>query len=138
MAAKQISVFLENKSGRLAEVTKVLGEGGINLRAMTIADTADFGILRLVADDTNKASQILNDGGFTSKTTDVLAMEVPDTPGGLAQLLAVFSQNGVNIEYLYASLEHTRDKAIIIFKVEDTVLGSKVLSENSIAQLTEW
>lgn len=138
MALEQISVFLENKSGRLAEVAKVLGEGGINLRAITIADTADFGILRLIADDTDKASKILDGGGFTSKITEVLAVEVPDTPGGLAHVMSVFSQNSVNIEYLYASLEHTKDKAIIIFKVEDTASGAKVLGENDVTQLTEW
>ncbi len=119
MATKQISVFLENKSGRLAEVTRILGEGDINLRAMSIADTADFGILRLIADNSDRALKILDSNNFTAKVTDVLAVEVPDKPGGLAQVMKVFSENDVNIEYLYVSLERNKDNAVIIFKVEN-------------------
>jgi hypothetical protein len=138
MSVKQISIFLENKSGRLAEVTKILGDGGINLRAITIADTADFGILRLIADDPDKALKILESGGFTAKVTEVLAVEVPDSPGGLAKAMAVFSENAVNIEYLYASLEHTQQKAVIIFKVEELARGQDVLSRSDMKQITSW
>ena len=138
MSVKQISVFLENKSGRLADVTRVLGEGGVNLRAITIADTADFGILRLIADDPDKALQILEGGGFTAKVTEVLAVEVPDTPGGLAKAMMLFSKNDVNIEYLYASLEHTQQKAVIVFKVEELTRGEKVLAESDMNQVTAW
>ena len=138
MSVKQISVFLENKSGRLADVTRVLGEGGVNLRAITIADTADFGILRLIADDPDKALQILEGGGFTAKVTEVLAVEVPDTPGGLAKAMTLFSKNDVNIEYLYASLEHTQQKAVIVFKVEELTRGEKVLAESDMNQVTAW
>ena len=138
MATKQISVFLENKSGRLAEVTRILGEGGINLRAMSIADTADFGILRLIADNSDRALKILDSNNFTAKVTDVLAVEVPDKPGGLAQVMKVFSENDVNIEYLYVSLERNKDNAVIIFKVENIELGAKVLEENRFNLVSIW
>jgi hypothetical protein len=138
MATKQISVFLENKSGRLAEVTRILGEGDINLRAMSIADTADFGILRLIADNSDRALKILDSNNFTAKVTDVLAVEVPDKPGGLALVMKVFSENDVNIEYLYVSLERNKDNAVIIFKVENIELGAKVLEENSFNLVSIW
>ena len=138
MSVKQISVFLENKSGRLAEVTRILGERGVNLRAITIADTADFGILRLISDDPDETLRILEGGGFTAKVTEVLAVEVPDTPGGLAQVMSLFSGNNVNIEYLYASLEHTKNKAVIIFKIDELSRGEQVLKESEMNQVTSW
>ncbi len=138
MATKQISVFLENKSGRLAEVTRILGEGDVNLRAMSIADTADFGILRLIADNSDRALKILDSNNFTAKVTDVLAVEVPDKPGGLSLVMKVFSENDVNIEYLYVSLERNKDNAVIIFKVENIELGAKVLEENSFNLVSIW
>ncbi|RKX78856.1 MAG: amino acid-binding protein [Spirochaetes bacterium] len=132
MSVKQISVFLENKSGRLAEVTKALGKGGINLRAITIADTADFGILRLIVNDPDGALKILEKEGFTAKETDVLAVEVEDKPGGLAKVMEIFEKNRVNIEYLYATLEKNRDNAVVIFKVEDIAHGQKIIEENNL------
>ena len=138
MTVKQISIFLENKSGRLAEVTKLLGDGNINLRAMTIADTADFGILRLIADNTERALKILEDGGFTARVTEVLGVEIPDKPGGLASVMDVLSKNGVNIEYLYVSLEKNENNAIVIFKVENIQKGMKALQENNFNTISFW
>ncbi len=132
MRIKQISIFLENVSGRLAEVTRTLANAGINLRALTIADTADFGILRIVADQPELALKALADGGFTAKETEVLAVEVDDRPGGLAHAMEIFRRNRVNIEYLYVSLEKTREKAVVIFKVEDIALGMKIVEENNL------
>ncbi|MCX7787507.1 MAG: ACT domain-containing protein [Spirochaetes bacterium] len=132
MIIKQISIFLENVAGRLAEVTKLLAKHEINLRAMTIADTADFGILRIVVDQPDKALKVLRDGGFTAKTTEVLAVEVEDRPGGLAKVMEIFQQNHVNIEYLYVSLEKNKDKAVVIFKVEDLKLGQKIVEEHGL------
>jgi hypothetical protein len=132
MVIKQISIFLENVSGRLAEVTKILAKEGINLRAMTIADTADFGILRIVADNPDAALKALTTGGFTAKVTDVLAVEVADKPGGLAAVMEIFQQNHVNIEYLYVSLERNKDKAVVIFKVEDLAHGKKIVEEHGL------
>ena len=127
MALQQISVFLENKSGRLAEVTQLLGKGGVNLRAISIADTADFGILRLIVDKPAQTLELMAANGFTAKETDVLGVEIPDRPGGLAEILKVFNENSVNIEYLYATLEKNADKAVVIFKVEDLDHGVKII-----------
>ena len=138
MTIKQISVFLENVSGRLAEVTKILSSGGINLRAITIADTADFGILRIVCDNPDKALKVLEENGFTARETEVLAVEVADKPGGLAEVMEIFNRNKVNIEYLYTSLEKNRDNAAIIFKVEDTVHGQKIIEENGLTAVTTF
>ncbi len=135
MTVHQISVFLENKSGRLAEVTKLLGSGGVNLRAITIADTADFGILRVIVDDREKALKLLRDAGFTSKVTEVYAIEIEDKPGGLARIMDVFESNSLNIEYLYATLEKNKDNAIIIFRVEDLEKARKIIEENNLRTL---
>ena len=131
MGIKQISVFLENTSGRLSEVTKTLANAGINLRAISIADTEDFGILRLIADKTDEAIAALNSAGFTTGLTDVIAVEIDDVPGSLAKLMELFQKSQVNIEYLYASLEGKMGKAVVIFKLEDYEKGIKILSENN-------
>lgn len=118
MKIKQISIFLENKSGRLARVTRVLGENNINIRALSIADTTDFGILRLIVNDPDKAFSILKEAGFTVSSTDVIAVEVPDRPGGLAEALAMLQEAGINIEYLYAFLQKATRAALVVFRVE--------------------
>ena len=133
MKIKQISIFLENTAGRIADVTKVLKDNSINLRAIMIADTADFGILRIITDDSDKALSVLKDAKFTTKTTDVLAISISDKVGALHDVMALFQNNGINIEYLYASLEKTGDTAIIIFKVEDADKGLKVIKENGLS-----
>ena len=138
MTIKQISVFLENVSGRLAEVTKILSDGGVNLRAITIADTADFGILRIVCDNPHKALEVLEKNDFTARETEVLAVEVDDKPGGLSQVMDIFYKNGVNIEYLYTSLEKNRDRAAVIFKVEDVELGQRIIKENGLTAITTF
>jgi len=136
MTINQISVFLENKSGRLADVTKVLADGEINLRAMTIADTADFGILRLVVNNPDKAARLLEENGFTIRITKVLGIEIDDKPGGLHKIMELFKENGLNIEYLYASLENKNQKAVVIFKVEDVNLGIKIIESNSLVAIS--
>ena len=133
MKIKQISIFLENTAGRIADVTKTLKDNSINLRAIMIADTADFGILRIITDDSEKALSVLKDAKFTTKTTDVLAISISDKVGALHDVMALFQNNGINIEYLYASLEKTGDTAIIIFKVEDADKGLKVIEENGLS-----
>jgi hypothetical protein len=129
MAVKQISVFLENKSGRLAAVTRLLAEKGINIRALSIADTSDFGILRLIVDQPDRAYQVLKEGGFTVSATDVLAVAVPDKPGGLAPALAALEAADINIEYLYAFVAKCADLAMVLFKVNDTEKAIAVLSQ---------
>jgi hypothetical protein len=132
MGIKQISVFLENTTGRLSEVTKTIANAGINLRAISIADTADFGILRIIVNKTDETVNALNAAGFTTRQTDVVAVEIEDEPGSLAKLMELFQQSQVNIEYLYASLEGQVGKAVVIFKLQDHEKGLKILSENGL------
>ncbi|MDD2585297.1 MAG: ACT domain-containing protein [Syntrophomonadaceae bacterium] len=141
--AIQISVFLENKAGRLSHVTRILGESGINIRALSIADTSDYGILRIIVNDPAKAYKILKEAGFTVSETDVIAVQVPDSPGGLADILEQMSEEDLNIEYLYAFLGTAENDALVIFKVEDfekarqtfPAKGIKFLDENKLYQL---
>ena len=129
MKVRQISVFLENTTGRLAEVTSLLAEGGINIRAISIADTADFGILRMIVDKPDEALGLFKKADYTAKETDVLGVEVKDSPGGLADVMEIFHKENYGIEYLYASLERTADKAVVIFKTEDVDRGAKILKQ---------
>ncbi|MGE5405507.1 MAG: ACT domain-containing protein [Candidatus Saccharibacteria bacterium] len=129
---KQISIFLENKAGRLASVTRVLGDSGINIRALSIADTSDFGILRLIVNDPEKAYKVLKDAGFTVSETDVIAVEVPDSPGGLAGVLDVMGNASINIEYLYAFIGKASEDALVIFKVENPDKAIATFNENGI------
>lgn len=135
--AKQISVFLENKAGRLAHVTRVLGEAAINIRALSIADTSDFGILRLIVSEPDKAYKILKEAGFTVSETEVIAVQVPDSPGGLATVLEQMSEENLNIEYLYAFLGTSENDALVIFKVEDIEKARKAFVERGIKFLDE-
>ncbi|MDR3276438.1 MAG: ACT domain-containing protein [Treponema sp.] len=133
MRIKQISVFLENNAGRLAEVTGVLAQAGVNLRAISIADTADFGILRLIADKEEAALEALAKAGFTTRISDVVAVEIEDKPGSLARVMELFQKSKVNIEYLYASLEGRAGKAVVIFKLQDQELGLSLIKEQGLA-----
>jgi len=119
MKVEQISIFLENKSGRLAEVTELLAKSGINIRALSLADTADFGILRLILNDLEKAKKVLKENGFTVGKTEVIAVEVPDRPGGLAGILNALQGEGINVEYMYAFVQKSGENAIIIFRFDD-------------------
>jgi hypothetical protein len=119
MKVEQISVFLENKSGRLAEVAGVLARAGVNIRALSLADTTDFGILRLIVNDTEKAKKVLKENGFTVGKTEVLAVEVPDRPGGLANILNAMRDAGINVEYMYAFVQRSGGNAIIIFRFDE-------------------
>lgn len=119
MKVEQISVFLENKSGRLAEVANVLAKAGMNIRALALADTTDFGILRLIVHDTEKAIQVLRDNGFTVGITEVVAVEVSDKPGGLAHILNIMKDSGINVEYMYAVVQKNSGNAIIIFRFDE-------------------
>ncbi|MDD3267822.1 MAG: ACT domain-containing protein [Syntrophomonadaceae bacterium] len=135
--ARQISVFLENKTGRLSHVTRVLGEAGINIRALSIADTSDFGILRVIVNDPNRAYTVLRESGFTVSETEVIAVQVPDSPGGLATVLEQMTAENLNIEYLYAFLGTTEDDALVIFKVEDIDRARNIFAEKGIKFLDE-
>jgi hypothetical protein len=134
---EQISIFLENKSGRLAEVTRLLGEGGINIRALTLADTTDFGILRLIVNDNVKALKLLKKEGFTVGKTEVVAIEVPDRPGGLAEILERLGEAGVNVEYMYAFVEKSGDDAVVIFRFDDPEQAVSLLQESGVKIIPE-
>ena len=136
MKVEQLAVFLENKSGRLAAITKILSDNGINIRALSVADTADFGILRIIVDQTDKAKQVLKDAGFTVGMTDVVAVEVADRPGGLADVLAVLTQMEINVEYMYAFVEKSSQNAVIIFRFDDADTAIEVLQNAGIRILS--
>ena len=129
MNVEQISIFLENKSGRLAEVTSVLSEAGINIRALYLADTADFGVLRLIVSDTEKALQVLKDSGFTVVKSGVVAIEVPDRPGGLSKILNAIRDEGMNVEYMYAFVEKSGENAIVVFRFDELEKSISVLQK---------
>ncbi|SMC17399.1 Uncharacterized conserved protein, contains tandem ACT domains [Desulfacinum hydrothermale DSM 13146] len=132
MRVEQISVFLENKAGRLAEVTRILSEAGVNIRALSLADTSDFGILRLIVNDNEKAKQALKEGGFTVGKTDVVAVEVQDRPGGLHRILDILRKAGINVEYMYAFVQQSGDNAVIIFRFDNLDEAVRVLTENGV------
>ena len=121
MSVKQISIFLENKPGFLAEVTKVLGQNNIDMRAFSLAESNDFGIARIIVDDVYKTTTVLKDAGYINSVIDVLAVPLPDVPGGLSQVLKVLGDAQVNVEYMYAFLGGRENAAYMIFRVADTV-----------------
>lgn len=132
MRVEQISVFLENKAGRLAEVTRILAEAKVNIRALSLADTSDFGILRLIVNDSNKAKEALKQHGFTVGRTDVVAVEVEDNPGGLNKILGILNSANVNVEYMYAFVQQSGNNAVIIFRFDNLDEAVKVLTENGL------
>lgn len=136
MKVEQISIFIENKSGRLAEVARVLGEKGVNIRALSLADTSDFGILRLLVDDTDVAQNTLKESGFTVNKTEVVAVEVPDQSGGLCKILQVLDDAKVNVEYMYAFVERNAGNAVIIFRFDETDSAIEVLQAKGISILS--
>ncbi|MBN1958662.1 MAG: ACT domain-containing protein [Desulfuromonadales bacterium] len=135
MKVEQISIFIENKSGRLAEVCGILGEAGVNIRALSLADTSDFGILRLIVKDSEKALKVLREHHFTVSKTDVIGVEVPDSPGGLSTILQILDQNNINVEYMYAFVERSGDNAVIIFRFDQVDDAIKALTKNGITIL---
>ncbi len=130
MKVEQISIFLENKPGTLESATRVLRDAGINIRALSLADTSDFGVLRLIVNDVEKAKQVLKDAGFTVGRTSVVAVLVPDRPGGLHGILEVLSRENINVEYMYAFVERSGENAIIIFRFNMTDRAIEVLQKN--------
>ena len=135
MRVEQISVFLENRTGRLAEVASILSQAGINIRALTVADTSDFGLLRMIVSDTEKARRVLKENGFTIGKHDVVAVEVVDQPGGLYHILDLLSRVRVNVEYMYAFVRNSGDNAIMIFRFDNTDKAIQALTENNIKMI---
>ncbi len=129
MAIQQLTVFLENKQGKLAQVTRLLAENGIDLRALSIADTAEFGILRLIVSNIEKAKQILTADGTLVQITDVVGVRLSDRPGELAEVLSVLDREGINVEYLYAFLTRTENSAYVVLRVADNAAAEKTLQK---------
>jgi hypothetical protein len=132
MQAEQISIFLENKAGRLSEVTGILARAKVNIRALALADTSDFGVLRLIVDNNAVAEQALKESGFTVRKTKVVAVEVDDRPGGLFNILEVLKNAKINVEYMYAFIRQSGDKAIMVFRFDQPDDAINVLMKNGI------
>ncbi len=132
MLAEQISIFLENKAGRLAEVTRTLSDAGISIRALSLADTSDFGILRIIVAEYEKAKIVLKDNGFTIGSTNVVAVEVQDKPGGLHSILELFAQYSINVEYMYAYVQRDTPNATMIFRFDNSDKALEVLAKHDI------
>jgi hypothetical protein len=135
MKVEQISIFLENKPGALESVTRLLKDANINIRTLSLADTSDFGILRLIVNDVNTTLKVLNENGLRVSRTTVVAVEVPDRPGGLHSILEVLAKNSINVEYLYAFVEKSGENAVIIFRLDSPDNAIDVLLKNGFTVL---
>jgi len=136
MTVEQLSVFIENQPGKLLEALETLGDANVDMRALSLADTSDFGILRIIVNNPGSAFNALGEAGFLVKTNDVLAIVIGDKPGGLASVVNILSNAGVNIEYTYAFVAHSKDNAYVILRVDDNDAAIKVLSSNDVKLLT--
>ena len=137
MTIKQLSVFIENQPGKLVEALETLAETDIDLRALSLADTADFGILRTIVDKPDLALDVLTNAGFLVKSNEVLAVVVGDKPGGLASVMRILAEAGVDIEYTYAFVAHSKDNAYVILRVDNNETAVKILSKSGVTLLTE-
>ena len=136
MKLKQISIFLENKKGRLWKALSILKDAEINIRALSIADTSEVGILRLIVPNPEKAKSVLEKGNFVVKSNDVIAVEVLDEPGGLDRILEILNKADINVEYIYAFVEKKGEKAIVVLRTEDIDAGIKALEDSGTSILS--
>lgn len=132
MVVKQVSIFVENKKGTIAEAISLLGKNGINIRALSVADTSDYGILRLIVNNPISAEKILKDANYTVKLTDVLGFAVPDVPNGLGEVLNILNNNNVEIAYVYSFVGHYKDHAVGIIRTTDLENTKKILLDNNV------
>lgn len=132
MTITQLSIFVENKPGKLVQALEVLSDAKVDMRALSLADTADFGILRIIADKPDEAMNSLQDAGFIVKSNDVIAIEIDDRPGGLASVIRLLSDANIDIEYTYAFVSHRKDKAYVILRVENNVAAIDILKKASV------
>ncbi len=137
MKIKQISVFLENKKGRLYEALKAIADKNINIRALSIADTSEFGILRMIVNNPEEAKKALEENGFTTKITNVIAVGVKDEPGGLAEILKYLYDADINVEYIYAFVEKSKEKAVVVLKTNNLDKSISILEEKGV-HLLSW
>lgn len=137
MTINQLSVFIENKPGSLYEITNMLSEAGIDVRAMSIADTKDFGIMRLLVNDVKKAKKELADNGYIVSETPVFVAVIFDRPGGLKDIVKLLGDNDINIEYMYAFVTISKQNAYAVLRVEDDEKAEKILTENNVRMVTQ-
>ncbi len=137
MYVQQISVFIENRPGKLAAFAELLGREGIDLVALSIADTTNFGILRCIVNDYERAARVISEAGYTAKLTSVLAVSVPDKPGGMAEAIRVMTEEGISIEYLYSFVRSAGKHALLIFRVEDPEKAAEVLTRKGIQMISQ-
>ena len=143
MSLKQLTIFVENKQGSLVDITDTLAQNNVNLRALSIADTQDFGLLRLIVNDNDTALSALSDKGYVLKVTEVVGVKIGDAPGKLSKALSVLAEAGVNVEYLYAFMARTEKHAYVVLRVEDnataeaalTAAGFKMISDADVNKL---
>lgn len=135
MIIKQLSVFVENKKGRLLAITEALAKNDIDISSLSLADTAEFGILRLIVNKPEEAKKVLNDTGVVVKITDVVAVVMEDAPGGVSAALKVISDNDISVEYMYACVGKTSGKALMVIRTEDVQRAEKVLSDTGFANV---
>ncbi len=136
MKINQLSIFVENRKGKLAECLNILGQAGVDIRASSIADTKDFGILRIIASDTERAKKALNEAGFVVAINEVLGIAVDDTPGALAKVVDALSEDEVNIEYMYAFITASKEYAYVVLRVDDNEKCNACLTKNNVKILT--
>lgn len=137
MRVKQLSIFIENKEGRIAEVTSILAHANVNIRAISLADTSDFGVLRMIVNDAEVARDALKEEGFTVGETDVVAIKVEDKPGGLHRILHIIEAAGLNVEYMYALARIIDDSAVMLFRFDQTDKAIEVLTQNNLPVITK-
>lgn len=137
MAIKQLTVFIQNKKGAVASVTKTLSENNINLRALSIAETQDFGILRMVVNDNQAAEKVLTENGYLIKNIDVVGVKIGDEPGQLTSALSILDYAGINVEYLYAFMARTEKHAYVVLRVEENKEAESVLAEAGFKLITQ-
>ena len=137
MTINQLSVFVENQTGKLVEALEELANADIDMRALSLADTSDFGILRIIVDKPDEAMEVLSNAGFLVKTNSVIAVAIDDRPGGLVSVIRILAKAGVGIEYTYAFVAHSRDKAYVILRVDDNDTAIKVLTKSDVSLLSD-
>ena len=137
MSLKQLTVFVENTQGSLVNITETLAQKGVNLRALSIADTKDFGLLRLIVNDNDTAASVLQEKGYILKITEVIGVKIGDQPGKLSKALSILAEAGVNVEYLYAFMARTERHAYVVLRPTDNAAAEKALEENGFHLITD-
>ena len=137
MTINQLSIFVENKAGTVAEITKSIAKAGVSIRALSVADTQEFGILRLIVSDVEKAKEALSESECVVSVTKVIGVEIPDVAGGLSEVLELMSENNINVEYLYAFITISGKHAYVVLRVEDNEKAAKILNEKGVKLVTQ-